>query len=1196
MKQRRLSTIISACLAASLLMSCIPAAAWANSPDATTQTPEGVTTLMGTPGRQEVSFNEDWKFQKGDVAGGEGTGLDDSAWRTVTLPHDFSIEQDFENSGNFANVGFLPGGVGWYRKTFTLPPEMAGKRISIAFGGVYMDSNTYVNGKLVGNYPYGYSPFAYDITDYVVADGVTENVIAVRVDNPIPSSRWYSGTGIYRDVELIVTEPIHVARYGTYVTTPDLETQYAKGQAQVQVETTVENDGSDTAEAVVSSTIYDANGEVFAETVSTQTQTVEPGEPTVFEQTIQTGKPQLWSVDTPNLYTLETKVTVDGEVTDTYETTFGFRWFDMDPNEGFSLNGEYMKLNGVCMHHDQGALGAVANDRSIERQMEIMKSMGVNAIRVTHNPADDELLAVCNRLGLLVIDEAFDCWETGKTANDYGRFFSKPATHPDAKPGQTWAEFDIKNMVNRGKNEPCIIMWSLGNEVNINGQSVAVATNLNNWVKEVDKTRPTTQGFNNFIGSFGNSTAKQVADVSDVAGFNYGENGNSPSYDQAHKEYPDWIILGTETSSAVRSRGYYKNDDQLHIRSCYDDSGTVGWGSSMEHAWQMNRDRKWVMGEFMWTGFDYNGEPSPYNSWPSKSSYFGAVDTAGIPKDAYYMYQSVWTSVEDNPMVHLMPHWNWEGDAGYDIRDSEGKIRVQAYTNAPVVELFLNGESLGKQTFDQLTTDYGMAYQEISGHIYAEWKVPYEPGELKAVAYDAEGNEIATDIIRTSGQPAQLRLTPDREVITADGQDLSYFLVEVLDKDGNLVPTADNLINFQISGNGTIVGVDNGDATASDQRYKDNKRTAYSGKAMVIVQSNKSEGPITITASSVGLQSASKTVFSVKDTSEKKLLGYDTLPEILTTLGQMPQLPETVTAIYSDGSRESKTVEWDAIDESLLQTPGMFKATGTVSGTDTTVWVNIVVKDILGIRETRIVTPTGVVPQLPDTVTAVYNNGETQDLAVEWERELTQEDVAQAGTVTIQGTAQGLETQAVIQVVDAEVSYTQNIAVRDGQYPIPTASFEQSNGNDPVTAINDGGVIHQGGSTSGRWIPWGHNQKSEWCQLELEQPQTIGRVGINLWMNLTDGNMDLADTIIIQYSMDGESWTELGRMTKAEMEKDYLTSELVLDFSQSPVEVKYVRCVWKMRMESPPASANCACMPPSTSSLSATRPSWRASW
>ncbi|WP_300295763.1 Ig-like domain-containing protein, partial [uncultured Intestinimonas sp.] len=1151
-------------LALAMCAGMVPSAAMAAEAEPAPVQEEELLTASSQSGREVINFNPDWRFNLGDASGAEARNYDDSDWRELDLPHDYSIEQDFTQDVD-VNSGALPGGVGWYRKTFVLPADMAGKNISIEFGGVYMDSTTYVNGQLVGNYPYGYSPFAYDITDLVVADGVTENVIAVRVNNQLPSSRWYSGSGIYRNVKMVVTDPVHVARYGTYVTTPDLESEYAQDRATVNVKTEVENEGTEDVSAVVTSTILDAEGNIFAESASTEPQTIAVGETVEFDQDITTDQPALWSVDDPNLYTMETTVTVDGEVVDTYSTTFGFRWIEVTNNDGFYLNGEYMKLNGVCMHHDQGALGAVANYRAIERQMETMKEMGVNAIRVTHNPAADELLEICDRLGLMVIDEAFDCWEAAKRTYDYHRFFDQVSTHPDAEPGETWAEFDIKNMVERGKNDPCVIMWSLGNE--IVSASVETAKKLNGWVKEVDDTRPTFQGFNNFIGSFSDSYMKRVADVPDIAGFNYGENGSNPSYDQAHVEYPDWIIIGSETSSAVRSRGYYYRDNNKHIISSYDDGNTVGWGSSMEHAWQMNRDRKWILGEFMWTGFDYIGEPSPLGSWPSKSSYFGAVDTAGIPKDAFYMYQSVWTSVEEDPMVHLLPHWNWEGDAGYDIQNADGEIAVQAYSNAPSVELFLNGESLGRQDFDQLETEDGRPYQEKDGHIYLQWMVPYEPGELKAVAYDEDDNVIATDVIRTSGEPAQIRLTPDREIITADGEDLSYILVEVLDEDGDLVPTADDLVNFQVSGNGVIAGVDNGDQTAVDERYKDNKRKAFSGKAMLIVQSTDTAGSISITASSAGLTSDSVTVFTTTDESGSELLGYEALPEVVTAVDTQPELPATVTAVYSNGSKEEMAISWDEIDGSLLAEGGMFTTSGTVVETGDRVSVTVVVAEYLGLRDAYIVTAVGTVPALPETVTAVYNTGDTTQLPVIWERTLTEADVAAAGTVTVEGSVEGFSdpARAVIEVRESEVVYDVDIAQRDGTYPIPTASY--INSGDPVEAINNGAVYHSGGPAGERWIPWNHGEVTEWCQLELEEAAEIGKVGIDIWNNATDGAMSLPDTLTIQYSNDGEEWIDIASKTGDELDAvdgsmdGLATAEVVFDFSDTPVNARFIR--WK---------------------------------
>ena len=1127
------------------------------------ETPKKVNAaemVMQSDEERASSFNEGWKFfleTEGSI-NASGKEYDDSSWRDVNLPHDYSIEQGFDrNSPGTANGGYINGGIGWYRKTFVLPEEMAGKRISIDFGGIYMDSTTYVNGKMVGNYPYGYSPFTYDITDFVTADGVTENVISIKVNHQQPSSRWYSGSGIYRNVDLVVTDPVHVARYGTYVTTPNLEDEYANNQAKVHVETKVENETEKDEQIKVRTTIVDDKGEVFQEAETTEEEQVDAGGITTFTQDITTGKPKLWDTENPNLYQVKTEVLSGEKVIDTYETTLGFRWITMDANEGFFLNGEYMKLHGMCMHHDQGALGSVVNYRAIERQMESLQEMGVNAIRVTHNPAADELLEICNKKGLLVIDEAFDCWESAKRSKDYARFFSKAATHPDAKPGQTWAEFDIKNMVDRGKNEPCIIMWSIGNE--IVGASTNTASKLVKWVKEVDPTRPATQGFNNFIGGFYDNNMKKVADVTGVVGFNYGEK----SYDAAHKEYPDWLIIGTETSSAVRSRGFYRIDDVKKIRSNYDDGKTVGWGLSAEDAWKADRDRKFVMGQFVWTGYDYIGEPSPYHDqWPAKSSYFGVFDTAGIPKDAFYIYQSQWVDVNEEPMVHLLPHWNWEND---DSIKQNGKIKVQAYSNAASVELILNGESLGKKEFLQKKTADGRAYQEAEdGHIYLEWLVEYVPGKLEAIARDVDGKEIARDVVETTGEPAKVKLTPDRQVITSDGKDLSYITVDILDEEGRVVPTADNRVNFQISGNGKIVGVDNGDATEVEDSYQGNTRKAYSGKAMVIVQSTEKEGSFTLTASSGGLEGAKTVVFTTEETEEKKLAGYENFADITTDIGVQPTLPEKAAAIYNDGSKEEKNVIWNEIDEDKLQTAGMFTLNGVVEGTDDEVSVNIIVVGIIGIRDASVVTNVGTIPVLPETVSVIYNNGQEKQMSVVW-NEVTEDMVSEEGVLSVEGTVEDVseKAKANIHVVKGETTFTKDIAKRNGEYPKPAASFVQANGNDPVEAINNGKVYYGGGPAGERWIPWGHNEAQEWVSLEFKEEHRIGKVGIDFWTNPSDNKMDTADTITIEYSMDGTDWEAVENQSISTKDEFVTNAENVIEFT--PVDAKFIR--WKFYSE-----------------------------
>lgn len=807
-------------------------------------------TKVKYKGEREMDFNEDWRFKKetdDSLDHAKNPDFDDASWRQLALPHDWSIESDFNpDSPATHEGGYLDGGTGWYRKTFTVPESMEGKQISIDFDGVYMNSTTYLNGKKLGTYPYGYNAFSYDLTDDLYTDG-RENVLAVKVDNTQPSSRWYSGSGIYRNVHLTVADSVHVAKNGTFVTTPDLESAYEDGKADVHIKTEVDNTSNEETPIEVKSTIQDEDGQTVAEAESKEK--LAAGKETVaFEDDTTIDNPELWGLDNPYRYNLVTEVMVDGQVVDTYETKFGVRYVDFDADDGFSLNGEEMKLHGTSMHHDGGALGAEVNSRAVERQMQILKGMGVNAIRSTHNPASPELLEAANKEGLLVIDEAFDAWDQSKKEFDYARFFSEHADRFDS----TWAEHDIKEMVDRGKNEPSVIMWSLGNEIpdTATAEGVEIAKNLNKWVKEMDTTRPTTIGENKDENPL-NEHVEEVLDTVDVVGLNYAE-GNYEGY---HEKHPEWKIYGSETSSATRSRGVYTHPYEYNALTTYDDlqqssydNDYVSWGTTAENAWQQDRDKTYIGGQFIWTGFDYIGEPTPYyESYPSKSSYFGAVDTAGFPKDIYYYYQSQWT---DEPMVHLLPHWNWE--------DGED-IRVLAYSNADKVELFLNGTSIGERNYETKEVS-GKAYKETSdGDTYLEWKVPFESGTLEAVAKDENDEVIARDKVETAGEPAKINLTADRDKIDADGTDLSYVTADVVDKDGNIVPEADNQINFATSGNGKLAGVDNGNA-ASVERYKDDKRKAFKGKALGILQADKAAGEITLSVSADGLKGDSITI------------------------------------------------------------------------------------------------------------------------------------------------------------------------------------------------------------------------------------------------------------------------------------------------------------------------------------------------
>lgn len=1080
-----------------------------------------------------ISFNDNWKFNLGNVQGAKEKEFDDSQWRKLDLPHDWSIELDFNrNSPATHEGGFLDGGTGWYRKSFVLPKDMEGKDININFNGVYMDSYIYVNGVQVGNHPYGYTPFSFDITDNLICDGVTENVIAVKVTNQQPSSRWYSGSGIYRDVNLTVTEKVHVAEYGTYITTPDLKNEYKKGKAKVNIKTDITNEEDLDKEISVKSIILDAEGNNVGESITTEV--VSKGTSRKFDTDLSINNPILWGLENPYLYRLVTTVIVDNKIVDEYETEFGIRWFDMTKDNGFFLNGEQMKLEGVCMHHDQGALGAVDNKASIRRQVKKLKEMGVNSIRVTHNPASLHLIDICNEEGMLLVEESFDTWYGSKKTYDYGRFFNQRSIHGD----MTWAEYDVKQMVNRGKNAPSIIMWSLGNEIWETNQASAVqiATNLNNWVKEIDNTRPTTIGEDKFRMGSGQGAHENVANVFDVVGFNYAEN----NYDSFRNRQSDWVLYGSETSSATRSRGVYAHPERTNSmdkhpdlqQSSYDNDH-VGWGKTAEHAWKMNRDREYILGEYIWTGFDYIGEPTPYyNTFPSKSSYFGAIDTAGFEKDIFYFYQSQWS---DDPMVHLLPHWNWENDDS--IKVDGNKILVYAYTNANSVDLYFNedlnsndlGSLLESKRYEVTNAGYNRKYKETAdGKLHLEFKVPYAKGKLTAIAKDENGNEVARDIVKTANEAKKVNLTADRQVITADGYDLSFITVDIVDENGTLVPTADNLVNFEVKGNGKIVGVDNGNA-ASVERYKDNKREAFNGKALVIVQSTKNAGAFTLTATSDGISSDNITVYTVpkEELNENKIVGYDVNDIIVPVNGEL-NLPEKVSALYTDGSRSEVPVIWGDVPEENLQAPGIFKVKGTVVDSNMPVTINVIVKDIIGVLDARMLVAVGEKASLPSEVSVVSNDGSIEKQAVTWERQLTTEDLAEAKTVTINGNITGSESLKAKAIVVVSSNYEEkNIALNNGKtYP---KAFTTYAGPDNINHINDG-IISKNNSPQNRWTNWGKANQNydDYVGIEFQKEESISKVGLSLYK---DSGVEIPSEIIVEY-WNGSEWIAISNQSK----------------------------------------------------------------
>lgn len=1104
---------------------------------------------------REISFNEDWKFYLGTSSSAYQKSYDDSSWRSLTLPHDWSIEQSFTTSGE-AESGFLPGGTGWYRKTFVLPESYAGKKISIDFGGVYMNCTVYVNGTALGTHPYGYTPFSFDLSDYVTCDGVTKNVVAVKVINQIPSSRWYSGSGIYRSVNLTVTDPVHVARYGITVTTPNLASQ-KNGNVDVSIQNKIENESASQQQVTVTSTVLDAQGQAVSQPVST-VQTVAAGAQAEVSQTAVVSKPALWSTDSPTLYQIRTEITAGGQTLDTVTTDFGFRYFSFNRNTGFSLNGVNTKLQGVCMHHDQGALGSAAYARAIERQMEKLKEMGCNAVRVTHNPASDELLDACNRLGLLVIEEAFDTWTYSKNGNsyDYARYFDTQIGSGNSIAGgsssMTWAEFDVKAMVERGKNAPSIIMWSIGNEV-LEGTSNSapseypgIASDLVGWIQEVDTTRPVTFGDNKLKdnNSVANSIANVLTNAGGVVGANYSF-ASSNQYYNIWNRSSNWLLYGSETASACRSRGIYTTtgQDSTNLQITSYDSWSVGWGQLASVSWKDVVTRDYVAGEFVWTGFDYIGEPTPWNGTGAgsvsgngaapKSSYFGILDTAGFEKDIYYFYQSQWN--DDVTTLHILPCWNRDS-----ITVSSGKVNVVVYSNAASVELFLNGSSLGRKYFTTNTTSAGHTYRTCDGSLSMSWSVSYAEGTLSAKAYDASGNVISDTCgrssVTTTGSASKLALSADRTTIQADGSDLSYITVDVTDANGNIVPNAANSLSFSLTGNGEIVGVDNGNA-ASTEKYvpastTSATRKAFSGKALVIVKSTKEAGSFTLTASGSGLTSGSVTVATqaVDSGSQEGIASYRISRNYYVKAGITPALPASTAVTYRDGTAGTLGIEWDSYDASLLNAPGTFDVSGTLTGTDVKVLVTVhVIGNAAAMLNWSAITQTGTLPELPETLPIVLEDGTvSESFPVQWNA-VAESDVASEGTFTVSGTAQVvgdvLPVTASIRVVKAVSGTVENIAA-NSYSDAPALSESASPTSDNLNSINDG-VTSNADDTNARWTNYNvrNNNTPVYIELRWSQEYPIDRVDMYLF---TDSySASLPKTVSFQY-WDGSSYRDVG--------------------------------------------------------------------
>jgi len=833
----------------------------------------GIALAWGQ-GRTEITLEKGWKFTREDNPRASEADFDDSGWQSVRVPHDWAIYGPFSKENDihrmaivqdgqttaiehYGRTGGLPfTGAGWYRRSFDMPSFTKESRAFIQFDGAMSNARVYVNGKEAGFWPNGYNTFFFDITD-LVHDNGSENTLAVRLENFDEQSRWYPGAGLYRNVHLITTHETHIPIWGTYVTTPEVNSDFAR----VKVRTKVDRGNGFTDENFVKlkTSILDAAGKVVAETEDEFTRF----DGDEIEQTLIVEHPQLWDIRQPNLYKVqsvlskgERKTKNEGSKTTTEEVTytvdhmttpFGIRTIDVRADDGFYLNGRKIKFQGVCLHHDLGPLGGAVNEAAIRRQIRIMQEMGVNAIRTSHNMPAPEYVRIADEMGMMLMVETFDEWAIPKVRNGYNRYFKE------------WAEKDVTNVLHHYRNNPSVVMWCIGNEVEeqSNPQGAKTARFLQDICHREDPTRPVTNGMDRVDNVFSN----HMAAIMDVPGFNY----RSFRYQEAYQKLPQQLILGSETTSALSSRGVYKFPVERKAMAMYDDHQAssydlehASWSNLPDDDFIQHEELPYTLGEFIWTGFDYLGEPTPYYShWPSHSSLFGAVDLAGIPKDRFYLYRSHWN--KDEETLHILPHWNWAG--------REGEVTpVFVYTNHPSAELFINGKSQGRRTKDltiPLEGSYGKEAQqslERQKRYRLMWMdTKYEAGTVKVVAYDENGKAVATKEMRTAGKPHRLVLEADRDVITADGKDLSYITVSVVDKEGNPCPNVNELVTFTVKGAGSYRAGANGDPTSLDLFHLP-RMHLFNGKLVAIVESSEQPGTITLQATARGLQKASVTI------------------------------------------------------------------------------------------------------------------------------------------------------------------------------------------------------------------------------------------------------------------------------------------------------------------------------------------------
>lgn len=809
-----------------------------------------VVLQVSSQNRTEILLDKNWKFTREDDPKSIEPNYNDSKWQSVTVPHDWAIYGPFDSRNDMQKMaivqdgqtkaeehagrtGGLPFvGVGWYRTKIKVPQLTDGKKATIIFDGAMSHATVYVNSKKVGYWPYGYNSFYFDITDALKSG--EENTIAVRLENPTEFSRWYPGAGIYRNVHLLLTDAAHIPVWGTRLTTPIVNENYSKVELNVKVELP---DSSNLADYKLETVIKGPKGDI----VTTSKASLQSYSTSQFSQQFIIERPQLWDVDNPNLYKAVSKLYEKNKLVDQYETTFGIRSIEIIPGKGFFLNGKPTKFKGVCNHHDLGPLGAAVNDAAIRRQVRIMKDMGVNAIRTSHNMPPPELVKACDEMGMMLMPETFDEWKSPKMKNGYNTLFDE------------WVEKDLVNLLHQYRNSPSVVMWCIGNEVPDQGtkNGPKLAKRLQDICHREDPTRPVTNGMDNPTAVLGNG----MAAIMDIAGFNY----RPFRYKEAYEKLPQEIILGSETASTVSSRGVYKFPVTRESMKKYDDHQSssydlehCSWSDLPEDNFILHDDLEYCIGEFVWTGFDYLGEPTPYyTDWPSHSSLFGIVDLAGIPKDRYYLYRSHWNDKENT--LHILPHWNWKG--------REGEVTpVFVYTNHPSAELFINGKSQGRRTKDMsvtaFNTDHGNNNLERQKRYRLMWMdTKYEAGTVKVVAYDKTGKAVAEKEMKTAGKPDRIVLTADRKTIVADGKDISFINVKIVDKEGNFCPEETTQINFKVSGDGSYKAAANGNSISLES-FQAPYMKLFSGQLTALVQSGETAGTISFEATAKGVKGA----------------------------------------------------------------------------------------------------------------------------------------------------------------------------------------------------------------------------------------------------------------------------------------------------------------------------------------------------